>query len=400
MIAAALAGMAGGGTTARAQTGQETESTLARDLTVAQKPLYQLASGADTMDVEAWVDNPSLTYAIGQPLRVMVRPRQDAHITVVNVDADGRVAVLYPNHFQRETQVRAGAIVMIPHEGASWRFNVTGPVGIDLFKIFASRRPLSLPELDQLVRASEKSPLVTLGRSADTVARDLVAQLKPDTAGANQQAIGMRNILVRIVAEPPRRSARPLPPFTVQADRPVYRVGEKVQISVMAHRDCRLTLVSVGASGNAVQLFPNPVSARRSLDPDRSMDRDSRIRCPRWRSSRARRPASKASLRYAAMPQPRRGTAASSRRARPARHAAIIRARPRRERRRPGSRQAGKLLHLVSGRGMSRGVALHDAARYSDFTRSRKEGRAMMLLQHYHYRQRGPVDALQMRLQG
>jgi hypothetical protein len=34
-----------------------------------------------------------------------------------------------------------------------------------------------------------------------------------------------------------------------------------------------------------------------------------------------------------------------------------------------------------------------------DFTQSRKEGRAMTKF-FGHYRQRGPVDALQMRLQG
>jgi hypothetical protein len=253
LVAAALLG----GPTALAQTGQDAEAALARDLTVGQKPIYDLTA-ASTIEVEAWVDNPSLIYAIGQPLRVMVRPRQDAHITVVNVDTDGRVAVIYPNHFQRETQVRAGATVMIPHDGASWRFNVTGPVGVDLFKIIASRKPLSLPELDQLVRANEKSPLVTLGRSADTVARDLVAQLTPEAAGPEQQAIGLRNILVRIVAQAPAPAAV-APALTVRTDRPVYRVDEKVQVSVTAHRDCRLTLVGVGASGNALQLFPNPI---------------------------------------------------------------------------------------------------------------------------------------------
>ena len=36
-----------------------------------------------------------------------------------------------------------------------------------------------------------------------------------------------------------------------------YRVGEAVRLSVSTMRDCRLTLISVGASGNAVQLFPN-----------------------------------------------------------------------------------------------------------------------------------------------
>jgi hypothetical protein len=38
-------------------------------------------------------------------------------------------------------------------------------------------------------------------------------------------------------------------------------------------------------------------------------------------------------------------------------------------------------------------------ARYFDVTQSRKEGRAMTTF-FRHYRQRGPVNALQMRLQG
>ena len=45
------------------------------------------------------------------------------------------------------------------------------------------------------------------------------------------------------------------------------------------------------------------------------------------------------------------------------------------------------------------GVCDKCGARYFDFTRSRKEGRAMTTF-FRHYRQRGPVNALQMRLQG
>jgi hypothetical protein len=241
------------------------ESQLARDLTIAQKPLYDLAAGASKIDIESWVDNPSLTYQVGQPLRVMVRPQQDAFITVVNVGSSGRVAVLYPNHFQRDAKVRANSIVMIPADRAKWHINVSGPAGVDLIKVFASRQPLSLPELEQLVRATEANPLITLGRSADELVRDLVAQLKPGT----QQAIGMRNLLIRVVDKggPTSTSASGMPASTalgsvgygliVRTDRPAYRIGEAVRLSVSTTRDCRLTLVSVGASGNAVQLFPN-----------------------------------------------------------------------------------------------------------------------------------------------
>jgi len=44
-------------------------------------------------------------------------------------------------------------------------------------------------------------------------------------------------------------------------------------------------------------------------------------------------------------------------------------------------------------------VAFLCRARYFDVTQSRKEGRAMTTF-FRHYRQRGPVNALQMRLQG
>jgi hypothetical protein len=273
------AGLLGLGTPALAQTAPappaaqaaDIESQLARDLTVAQKPLFDLAAGAAKIDIESWVDKPSLTYQVGQPLRVMVRPAQDAFITVVNVGSSGKVAVLYPNHFQRDAKVRAGSIVMIPADRASWQINVSGPAGVDLIKVFASREPLSLPELEQLVRASEANPLISLGRSADEFVRDLVAQLKPGT----QQAIGMRNLLIRVtdkagsigsaIASVASAASMPVAAgagpagygLTVRSDRPAYRVGEAVQLSVATTRDCRLTLISVGASGNAVQLFPN-----------------------------------------------------------------------------------------------------------------------------------------------
>jgi hypothetical protein len=259
-----------------AQTSDDAEAAMARDLTVAQKPVYTLWQQigqlfAHPMEVDAWVDNPSMTYAIGQPLRVMVRPKQDAYITVVDVGASGRVAVLYPNHFQRDAKVRGGGTVMIPAASASWQINVTGPAGVDLIQVIASRQPLSLPELQALTRTNDENPLISLGRSADDVARDLVTQLKPQPSG-DVRNVGIRNLMIRTVAAPVAVSAAPAPAETlivtttppapsfglsVRAERPVYRVGEPVRIIVSSMNDCRLTLIGIGASGSAVQLFPN-----------------------------------------------------------------------------------------------------------------------------------------------
>jgi hypothetical protein len=257
----------------------EDEAAMARDLSVAQKPIFQfgLTQIPNRIDVEAWVDNPHLTYAIGQPVRIIVRPHQDAYITIVDVGSSGRVSVLYPNHFQRDARVRARSTVMIPSDRADlpWQVKVGGPAGIDLIQVIASQMPLTLPELNALVRTNEDSPLITLGRSADDFARDLVAQLKPPTpAGAVEQVYGVRNLLIRVVgsAAPvvppgPAGSASsfvvlpPQPPaafgLTIRTDRPAYRVGEVVRILVSSRNDCRLTLVTVGPSGNVSQLFPN-----------------------------------------------------------------------------------------------------------------------------------------------
>lgn len=276
LAAGALAGFLAWAGPSFGQPAEDPQAAMARDLTIAQKPIYQIAVAQNPgrLGVEAWVDNPNFTYAVGQPMRIMVRPLEDAYVTIVDVGSSGRVSVLYPNHFQRDARVPAKTTVMIPSEGAAWQVKVAGPGGIDLVQVIASQKPLTLPELNALVRTSDDSPLISLGRSAADVARDLVAQLKPQSTGggAAGQGYAVRNLLVRVVnALPPAASARPpgdgnaavLPVapsrfgLAVRAERPAYRVGEAVRILVSSRSDCRLILASIGPSGNVYQLFPN-----------------------------------------------------------------------------------------------------------------------------------------------
>jgi hypothetical protein len=218
-VAGAIAGLLAACGAGLAQDAQNPEGDLARDLSVVQKPIFDIGQlqPARRIDVDAWLDNPSLTYAIGQPLRLLVRPHQDAYVTVVDVGSSGRVSILYPNHFQLGGRVRAGTTVAIPTRSAHWQIKVDGPAGVDLIQVIASRRPLTLPELAQLVRTTAASPMVTLGRSAEDVARDLIPQLKPElpTGAHGSQSFGIRNVLVRIVADavlaPPAPAAAIVP---------------------------------------------------------------------------------------------------------------------------------------------------------------------------------------------
>jgi len=281
VAAGAVAGLIAWSGASFGQSPEDQEAAMARDLTIAQKPIFQfgLQQRPGPIAVQAWVDNPNLTYAVGQPMRIMVRPLEDAYIAIVDVGSSGRVSVLYPNHFQRDARVRARSTVMIPSDRAEWQIKVAGPPGVDLVQVIASQKPLTLPELNALVRTSDENPLVSLGRSAEDFARDLVAQLKPQPAAgaAVEQSYAVRNLLVRVVnpvaPAPVAQQSGGLPntavlallppqvpaPFgvTIRTDKPAYRVGETVRIAVSSRNDCRLTLASVGPSGHVFQLFPN-----------------------------------------------------------------------------------------------------------------------------------------------
>jgi hypothetical protein len=258
-LALAIAGFAVGGSIARA----DTQEDMARDLVPAQKHVYDLGvSPGAAKGVDAWVDNHDLIYRIGQHLRVFVRPNETAYITVLNVGSSGRVSVIYPNYYQKDARVRGGQTVAIPANYADWKIEVSGPPGVELIKVIASREPLDLPELQKLARTSQDAPVLSLGRSGEDVARDLVPQLKrPGPGGGN--IIGVRSLMVRVL---PRNASLPFAGqrltgtfgLTVRPERPVYRVGESVRVAVAVKQDCRLTLVSLGTSGNAVRLFPNP----------------------------------------------------------------------------------------------------------------------------------------------
>ena len=244
----------------------ETQEDMARDLVPSQKPMYQLGGGGHVEHgVEAWVDNPDLIYRVGQQLKVYVRPKHTSYITVLNVGSSGKVSVIFPNFYQRDSHVHAGQTVAIPADTAGWRIDVAGPPGVEVIKIIATRERLDLAELKRLGDSSADSPILSLDRSADVVARDLVPQLKQPSVGGGLGIGGVRNLLVRVL---PRRASLQVPPFagqklgggfglTLRPERPIYRIGDSVRVAVAVQQDCQLSLVSVGTSGRAVRLFPN-----------------------------------------------------------------------------------------------------------------------------------------------
>ena len=71
-------------------------------------PSPQPASFYYRPHVEVWTNRGDDPYAGGQAARVYFRTEQDAYVTILRVDTDGRVRVLYPREPWDDNFVRGG----------------------------------------------------------------------------------------------------------------------------------------------------------------------------------------------------------------------------------------------------------------------------------------------------
>lgn len=159
----------------------------ARDLTVEQTAVHAVqapapaAGGAGRLSVTAWVDRTSNTYAVGEQVRLFVKPSKDAWVTVLNVGPSGQTTMLFPNAHQKDNKVPGNRTVEIPSPASGAGIKVSAPVGRELIKVVASTSPTPLFPAVKMTRAA---PFPRLGAGARAVARDL--QVTMDTQ-ANQE---------------------------------------------------------------------------------------------------------------------------------------------------------------------------------------------------------------------
>jgi hypothetical protein len=119
-----------------------------RDLSVEQAGAYQAGTPAPlSLRVSAWVDHQNPTYALGEAVRIFVQTNEDAYVTVLNVGPSGHVTQLFPNAFQLNNRIAANHPVEVPSLKSGAHINVSGPLGAELIKVFASSEPIKvIPE--------------------------------------------------------------------------------------------------------------------------------------------------------------------------------------------------------------------------------------------------------------
>ena len=244
-------------------------AALAQDerlLTVEQTAIQAVqapppVSAANPLDVVAWVDHASNTYAQGEQVRLFVQTNKDAWVTVLNVGPDGSTTMLFPNRYQADNRVRANTVTEVPDPASRARIAVSGTTGGELIKVIATSRPTPLFQSAQLAQAGV---FQTLRARAVETARNLAVVM------AEEEMIewDVYDKVIRTVPQRPASAAPPAPvagagwparPFTLEiaADKPVYRVTDPVTLMVKAEADCHLTLLNTGSAGQARLLFPN-----------------------------------------------------------------------------------------------------------------------------------------------
>ncbi len=112
----------------------------------------QIVNPSPEFLVRAWVDKKYKIYAEGDTLTLKVRCEQDAYLYILYQQADGKIFQIFPNKGQPDNKIAAMRDVQVPEADDAFRWVVGAPLGPEVVKVIASKKPidaLSLPGLNE-----------------------------------------------------------------------------------------------------------------------------------------------------------------------------------------------------------------------------------------------------------
>src|SRR3989440_13098440 len=93
-------------------------------------PAHQPAAVSSRPRVEIWTDRGDDPYASGQGVRVHFRTEQDAYVTILRIDTDGRGRVLFPREPWEDHFARGGRDYEVPGREDRVAFHVVDYPGV------------------------------------------------------------------------------------------------------------------------------------------------------------------------------------------------------------------------------------------------------------------------------
>lgn len=97
-----------------------------KGITPAPEPVY------------VWTDK--VTYRIGEYARVFFRIPRPAYVYIIDIDASGRISLVFPNSSDRNSYIDRAGTQVLPR--GNYTFPVTGPTGREHLMLVASSEPV------------------------------------------------------------------------------------------------------------------------------------------------------------------------------------------------------------------------------------------------------------------
>lgn len=158
-----------------------------KDLHVAQRAMAEVraapagAEGASPaageLSVDAALDRADGRYEQGDRLELTVDTSEDAYVWVFDTGTSGKVHQLFPNRYDDDNFVRAGAPLTLPPAGAEYDIVVSHPPGAELITVVASRDDALLAR-GAIDGDAAAGPFFALRGSSASVAKDLSISLR------------------------------------------------------------------------------------------------------------------------------------------------------------------------------------------------------------------------------
>ena len=259
-----------------AVSGARAQDAEVRSLSTEQDRAYQAGQPRPgSLSIVTLLDRADATYAVGDTLRMAVKSNEDAYVTVFNIGASGKITQLFPNGFQANNRIKAGETLEVPSKSSESRIKVTGPVGMELIKVVATSKPVTvIPDAHfqsggglfksladgadferdlQVVSASQPSDVKVA--TAHQVIKTI--QSRPAGAAASTgETLVIPTVGVLVPTKPAASAAPQRFPLLLAVDKPSYRAGEPITMAVTALKPCYLTVISTDNAGRTRRLYP------------------------------------------------------------------------------------------------------------------------------------------------
>ena len=99
-----------------------------------------------SFNVRVWTNKEE--YQIGEKIIFSVESKQNGYLTLLDVDPNGNINIIFPNKFHQENFIRAGETYSVPSKEYNFALDVRGPSGLERIKAIITLDDIALLEMD------------------------------------------------------------------------------------------------------------------------------------------------------------------------------------------------------------------------------------------------------------